>query len=236
MGTGGKTPSRDTDGSVFVVTAAYNEAGAIAEVLRALRSEYPNTVVVDDGSTDATAELAARNGAFLLRHVVNCGQGAALQTGISFALKRGAECIVTFDADGQHRVEDIATLVAPICRGECEVTLGSRFLGSAVGLPWPRRVALKFAVWLTRIMSGVRLTDAHNGLRAFSRRAAERIDIRMDRMAHASEIIDQIRESGLAFREVPVQIRYTTYSLRKGQTLRGGLHILVQYLLGRVVR
>lgn len=222
---------------VFVVIAAYNEAQAIGEVLRELGvAGSSNVVVVDDGSTDETFQTAKKHAAFVLRHVVNCGQGAALQTGIDFALSRGAPIIVTFDADGQHRAEDVAALVTPIRSGECDITLGSRFLGSAVGLPWRRRAALKLAVGLTRLMSGVRLTDAHNGLRAFSRRAAERIDIRMDRMAHASEIIDQIRESGLPFKEVAVQIRYTPYSLRKGQSLRGGLHILVQYVLGRVVR
>jgi glycosyltransferase involved in cell wall biosynthesis len=225
-----------TRATVFVVVAAYNEAGAIADVVREVRSEYPNVVVVDDGSTDGTFAEAGRGATYVLRHIVNCGQGAALQTGIEFALRHGAEIVVTFDADGQHDVADVAALVAPIVAGECDVTLGSRFLGSAEGMPWPRRIALRAAVWLTRLMSGVRLTDAHNGLRALSCRAARRIDIRMDRMAHASEIIDQIRDSGLPFREIPVRIRYTPYSLRKGQSIRGGLRILIQYVLGRVVR
>ena len=157
---------------------------------------------------------------YVLRHLINRGQGAALQTGLDFALRRQAQYIVTFDADGQHRVEDIAALLAPISAGECEITLGSRFLGEALDMPATRRITLRLAVLFTRMVSRVPLTDAHNGLRAFSRQAGRQIRISMDRMAHASEIIDSIRQSGLPFREIPVQIRYTAYSLAKGQSLR----------------
>lgn len=221
---------------VFVVVAAYNEAPVIQDVVRGLREEYPNVVVVDDGSTDRTDRAVATVATFVLRHPVNCGQGAALQTGIEFALRRGAKYVVTFDADGQHRVEDINAMVAPIAAGECDVTLGSRFLGSTLDLPRRRRLALRLGVWFTRWVNGLEVTDAHNGLRAFSRRAAERIQIRMDRMAHASEIMDQIRTLRLTYREVPVQVRYTEYSLHKGQSVRGAFRILVHYLIGRVVR
>ena len=170
----------------------------------------------------------------MLRHFINRGQGAALQTGIEFALRRGARFIVTFDADGQHRVEDIPPMLEPIWRGQCEVTLGSRFLGETVDIPRTRRLTLRLAVLFTKFVNRVQLTDAHNGFRAFSRRAAQTIHITMDRMAHASELIDQIRLSGLPFREVPVQIRYTVYSLAKGQSSRGAIRIVWQYLLGRV--
>lgn len=224
-----------TPSATFVVIAAYNEAAVIDGVVREVVAAYPNVVVVDDGSRDGTFEAAKRAAPFVLRHAVNCGQGAALQTGIDFALQRGAECIVTFDADGQHRVEDIAAMIEPILRGDCDVTLGSRFLGSTVAMPVKRRIALKLAVLFTRWVNRIEVTDAHNGLRAFSRRAAEKIRIRMDRMAHASEIMDQIRIHRLAYREVPVQIRYTEYSLKKGQSLRGAFKILVHYLIGRVV-
>jgi glycosyltransferase involved in cell wall biosynthesis len=172
----------------------------------------------------------------VLRHVVNRGQGAALQTGIQFALLRGAGVVVTFDADGQHRVQDVESMVAPILRGECEITLGSRFLGGTEDIPASRRRMLRLAVLFTRIVNRVNVTDAHNGLRAFSRRAAEQINITLDRMAHASELIDQIRASGLGFREVPVQIRYTDYSIDKGQRSGNAIRIVLNYLLGRVLR
>ena len=144
--------------------------------------------------------------------------------------------VVTFDADGQHCVEDIAAMVEPILRGTCEITLGSRFLGTSENVPPSRKLTLRLAVLFTRIFSGVKLTDAHNGLRAFSRAAAGKIQIKLDRMAHASELIDQIKRSGLPFTEVPVRIRYTEYSLGKGQTARGALQIVVQYLLGKVLQ
>ncbi len=219
---------------VFVVVAAYNEAATIRDVLTELRAVCPNAVVVDDGSADRTLEAARDVAPYVLRHVINRGQGAALQTGIHFALLRGARYLITFDADGQHRPEDIPTLLAPIRSGECDITLGSRFLGQTVEMPVSRRLALKCAVWFTRLVSRVRVTDAHNGLRAFSRTAAERLDITQDRMAHASELMDFVRRSGLRYKEVPVAIRYTPYSLAKGQSLRDGLRILLHYLVGRV--
>jgi glycosyltransferase involved in cell wall biosynthesis len=220
----------------YVVVPAYNEIARIRDTLAELRMAYPNIVVVDDGSTDGTLEVAKEFAPYVIRHSVNRGQGAALQTGIEFALRRGAEYIVTFDADGQHRVDDIDALLAPVVRGECEVALGSRFLGQAVRMPISRRLLLRTAVLFTRLASWVPVTDVHNGLRAFTRRAAQQIHISMDRMAHASEIIDIIRRARLSFREVPVQIRYTKYSLGKGQSVRDAIRVLFHYLVGRAVR
>ncbi len=226
----------DVRKGTFIVIAAHNEGACIETVVREVSAEYPNVVVVDDGSDDGTFEAAKGCAHYVLRHAVNRGQGAALQTGIEFALLRGARFLVTFDADGQHRVEDIAALVEPICRGECEITLGSRFLGGTSDIPRSRRLTLRMAVLFTRAVNRLEVTDAHNGLRAFSARAARKINITLDRMAHASELIDQIRLSGLLFREVPVQIRYTDYSLGKGQSSRNALQIAVHYLLGRVLQ
>ncbi len=220
---------------LFIVVPAFNEAPAIGPVLQELRSLCQNIVVVDDGSTDGTPKAAQPHATYLLRHPINCGQGAALQTGIDFALLCGSEYIVTFDADGQHRVEDIAPLLSPILNGEYDIALGSRFLGESVSMPPMRKLVLRLGVLFTRLVNRVNLTDAHNGLRAFSRRAAQRINLRLDRMAHATELIDQVRQSGLPYTEVPVQIRYTPYSLRKGQSTRGAIRIAFQYLMGRVL-
>ena len=222
--------------ALFVVIAAYNEAQVIGRVVRELRAVYPNVVVVDDGSTDETWRNARDGGAIVLRHVLNRGQGAALQTGIAFALQRGADVIVTFDADGQHRVQDVAALAAPIAAGEVEICLGSRFLDDSDAVPLGRRMLLACAIAFTRLTSGLKLSDAHNGLRAFSRRAAAVIDIQLDRMAHASELIDQIRASGLSYREVPVRIHYTDYSLAKGQRSSAALRVAWDYLIGRLLR
>jgi glycosyltransferase involved in cell wall biosynthesis len=225
-----------TRSTLFVVIAAFNEAGAIGRVVSELREAYANVVVVDDGSRDETWREARAAGAVVLRHIINRGQGAALQTGIAYALAAGAQIVITFDADGQHRVEDIAALAGPITRGEVEISLGSRFLADRDAIPLGRRLVLLAAVAFMRVTSGVKLTDAHNGLRAFSRRAAAHLDIQLDRMAHASEIIDQIRSSGLAYREVPVRVRYTAYSMQKGQRSSAAFRVAWDYLIGRLLR
>ena len=225
----------DVRHGTFIVMAAYNEGACIEQVVQEVRAECPNVVVVDDGSTDDTFQAARRCAPYVLRHVINRGQGAALQTGIEFALLRGAQFVVTFDADGQHRTEDIQAMIDPIVRGEYEITLGSRFLGETRHIPASRRWTLRMAVLFTRTVNRVNVTDAHNGLRAFSARAARLINITLDRMAHASELIDQIRLSGLPFTEVPVQIRYTDYSVKKGQSSRNAISIVLHYLLGRVM-
>lgn len=221
---------------VFIVVAAYNERDVIQPVVAKLLVRYPHVVIVDDGSTDGTAQSVAGTGALVVRHVTNRGQGAALQTGVTFALTRGADIIVTFDSDGQHDERDIASVVEPILAGVCDVTLGSRFLGRAVDIPIARRLVLKTAVLFTRVFTRIRVTDAHNGLRAFSRRAAESLNISMDGMGHASEILDLIKAAGWRYREVPVTITYSRYSLEHGQSSWNALTIAAQLLLKRISR
>ena len=229
------TPSTDTLADTWVVIAAYNEASAITAVIEELRQTCPNVVVVDDGSADATQEVARSAGAVALRHLINRGQGAALQTGIQYALGRGARYVITFDADGQHRPDNIPDLLAPLVDGRAEFALGSRFLGTTENMSVVRGLTLKAAVLFTRLTSRTRVTDAHNGLRGFSRRGAEAIRIRMDRMAHASEIVDQVGRSGLEYVEVPVHIRYTDYSRAKGQRFSASFKILADYFLNRLL-
>jgi polyprenyl-phospho-N-acetylgalactosaminyl synthase len=221
---------------LYVVVAAYNEEDFIGDVIGTLKAQYPNVIVVDDGSTDRTGERAVEVGACVLRHVINRGQGAALQTGIEYALRRGAQYIVTFDADGQHSAEAIPALLAPILAGEAEIALGSRFLENSASVPFGRSILLRVAIVFTRLLSGVRLSDTHNGLRAFSRRAAGKLEIRLDRMAHASEIIDQVRSSGLAYTEVPVRVDYTEYSRYKGQRFSAAPRIAIEYFFGRFLQ
>lgn len=222
--------------SVWIVLPAYNEEARLAATLRGLNPRERNVVVVDDGSRDDTSAIAFRSGAWVLRHVLNRGQGAAIQTGIDFALSRGAEAIVTFDGDGQHDPSEIETLLAPILKGDADVVLGSRFLGAAVGIPWTRRLVLRLGVLFTRVFSRIRVTDAHNGFRAFSASAARKIRITQDRMAHASEILDEIRRLGLRYVEVPVTIRYTAATLAKGQSSWEAARIVGQLLMGRIIR
>ena len=222
--------------SVWIVIAAYNEETRLGPCLDRVCEHFSNVVVVDDGSHDNTYQAAALYPVWRVRHAVNCGQGAAIQTGIDFALQKGASILVTFDADGQHDPLDVHRLVEPVACGEVDVCLGSRFLGEAPGIPWTRYWLLKGGVWLTQLISRVKVTDTHNGLRALSRDAAQLIRLKQNRMAHASEILDEIQRHRLAYREAPVCVAYTEESLRKGQSSWNALRVLSQWLLGKMLR
>lgn len=222
---------------VFVVVPTYNEARVIRDTLGALIEAGYAVVVVDDGSSDGTWELIAPLPVYRLRHPVNLGQGAALQTGMQFALQRGAEVIVHFDADGQHGAADIARLVAPIRAGEADVVLGSRFLRAEDRgeVPLSRQILLRGAIVVNFLATGLWLSDAHNGLRALSREAAARIEIRENGFAHASEIVWQIRERGLRSVERPMTVAYTDYARAKGQSVWNAFNILFDLLLRRLL-
>jgi len=183
---------------------------------------------------DRTSEQARAVGAVVLRHVINLGQGAAIQTGIEYALRAGAEFIATFDADGQHDPADLLVMLEELEQSGADVALGSRFLGSAPGLTLGRRLVLCLALLHQRLTLGVPLTDAHNGLRLFRRTAAEKIRISQNRMAHSSEMTAQIAALGLRVAEVPCVVRYTAYSKQKGQRLSGAFQILLDLAMRRL--
>lgn len=220
---------------VWLVIAAYNEGAVLENVIENAIKKFPNIVVVDDGSKDTTAQAAKNAGAKVVVHPINLGQGAALQTGIDYALLHDAKIIVTFDADGQHRIEDAVSMIAHLTDHNLDIVCGSRFLGlDSSTLPLKRKLLLKLAALFTRITTGVPVTDAHNGLRALSRKAALSIRITQNRMAHASEIISLIRQKSLSFAEIPVEIIYTEYSLTKGQKMSNSINILLDLFLGRI--
>ena len=228
--------SSDRYPQAWIVVAAYKEAAVIADVVRSARSRFENVVVVDDGSPDDTAYLAQQAGAHVLRHPINRGQGAALQTGITWALQQGAAFVITFDGDGQHDPDDAVKVLAPVLEGRAAAVFGDRLSEHADSVPPGRRILLRAAVVFSRLMSGVRLHDAHNGLRAFNADLASRLNITLDGMAHASEIADQVHRSGLTYTEVPVRIAYTEHSRRKGQSWNAAFGIAFDYLLGRLLR
>lgn len=223
------------DSGTWVVIPVYNESSAVGPVIRDLRSKFPNVVCVDDGSADNTWEVLQKEAPHALRHLVNRGQGAALQTGTAYALRLGAARIAHFDADGQHRIEDLTRMVELVATNRCDIALGDRFSGDTTTIPGGRKLLLRAAVFFHRLSSGIDLNDVHNGLRVLSRAAAERIEMTADRMAHASEIVDLIARSGLRVEQVPVTIRYTDYSKAKGQSWTGGFRIIFHYLVGKVL-
>lgn len=216
----------------WLVIPLFNEATVIERVVRDAREVFPHVVCVDDASQDGSAELAEAAGAVVVRHPFNLGQGAALQTGMRYALEAtDAAYLVTFDADGQHQVQDAEAMVRRAKEEDLAVVFGSRFLDDRTRPGWVKKIVLKAAVWLTNQQTGMRLTDAHNGLRVIRRDAASALDLRQNRMAHATEIVLQLGRTGLPWAEHPVHVLYTDYSRRKGQSLMNSVNILVDTLL-----
>jgi UDP-N-acetylglucosamine---dolichyl-phosphate N-acetylglucosaminyltransferase len=219
---------------VVVVVPAHNEERTIAGVIRGLKQHgFAHIILVDDGSSDRTGELASQEGATTFRHILNRGLGGALGTGIKAALRLGPRIIVTFDADGQHDPEDIRRLLEPIEKGEADVVVGSRLL-EPMGMPHSRRLANRIANVVTYLLFGVWTTDSQSGLRAFSREAADRLRIMSNGMEASSEVIDEIIKNGLRYQEVPVKAIYTEYSLSKGQNFGLGLQTLAKLILTKV--
>lgn len=216
----------------WLVVPLYNEGTVVREVILEARKTFQNIVCVDDGSGDNSVEEALAGGAVVVSHPINLGQGAALQTGIDFALLQpGAEYFVTFDSDGQHRTEDAQLMVDRLRTEPLDIVIGSRFLDDRTNASRLKKVVLRMAVLFERITTGVKLTDAHNGLRALNRHAATAIRIRQNRMAHASEIVGLIGAKKLRYDEQAVQIIYTDYSRAKGQSLWNSVNILSELFI-----
>lgn len=221
--------NRDT----WLVIPFYNEGEVLAEVIGDALQTFPNIVCVDDGSTDDSAAIAEAAGATVVRHPFNLGQGAALQTGIDFVTqKTNADYLVTFDADGQHRVSDAVDMLTRAKEEDLAIIFGSRFLDGGSKVGWSKAAVLRTAAAVTRWKTGLNFTDAHNGLRLLRRDAALSVRMKQDRMAHASEIVTQLAESELPWAEMPVHIDYTEYSKAKGQSLLNSVNILIDLVMG----
>lgn len=216
----------------WLVVPLYNEGTVIREVLTEARKTFPHIICIDDGSKDNSAQLAHEAGAVVLRHPINLGQGAALQTGFEyFSQHTDGRYVVTFDADGQHRVIDAVAMRERAERDDLSIIFGSRFLEGKAETGKLKYFVLKTAAFVTRLQTGLKLTDAHNGLRLLRRDAVNTIHLRQNRMAHASEIVDQLAASKLPWAEMPVHIHYTEYSRSKGQSLLNSINILVELIM-----
>lgn len=221
---------------IVAIIPAYNEEARIMAAVQDAAKYVDTVVVVDDCSTDSTSDQALTAGAHVLRHVINRGQGAALQTATDFALQNlAADVIIHFDADGQMSGSEIPMMAAPIMSGAADIVLGSRFLGSRLdaNMPWTRQFILKLGLIFTRLVSGIKTTDTHNGFRALSANAASKLHLTLDRMAHASEILDLIIVHKLRYVERSVTIRYSAETLAKGQSSLGSLLIAHDFLKKR---
>jgi glycosyltransferase involved in cell wall biosynthesis len=224
--------------SIFIILPAYNEEPMIRAVLQSLIQLNYSIVVVDDGSGDNTWSVIEDLPVQALRHAINLGPGAALSTGMKFALQQGAEIMVLFDADGQHRMEDVDVLLEPLLAKEADVVFGSRFLRAADKelVPPLRRLFLKGAVMVNALMTGAWLNDAHNGFIALTREAALKVRLREKGFAYHSELLNQVRKLGLRYVERPTTITYSEYSRAKGQSMWNAVNIVLDLMLGRVFR
>jgi len=218
---------------VIAVMPAYDEGPRIGPVIDDVSEQVDVVLVIDDGSTDNTAAIAQEHGAQVIRHLVNRGAGAAVATGIHRALDLGANVIITVDADGQHRADDIPSLVRRVVEDEADVVIGSRFLGGIDDMPLVKRVGNHSLTWLTRALYGVRLTDSQSGFRALNRRAAELFELRVDRYGFCSEMVGEAARNSLRLTEVPIRSHYLT--IKKGTGIADGIAIALDLLIRRFV-
>lgn len=223
-----------------IIVPAYNEAPIIAETLRDLRSVInkdkisADIVVVDDGSSDHTGSVTLPYTDYLLTHSQNCGLGASLATGLEFAKRSDYDYCVTFDSDGQHDPRDIHKVLAKLAAGY-DIVIGSRFLGTHSGMPRLRRLILFLGNLVTFLFFGIYTSDSQSGFRGLSRRAIQSLSLKSNRMEVSSEFFGEIHRLGLRFTEIPIHIRYTAYSLGKGQKNAQSANVLLKllYMLSR---
>jgi polyprenyl-phospho-N-acetylgalactosaminyl synthase len=217
---------------IFCIIPALNEEKMIGEVVKKVKPLVDEVVLVDDGSRDQTRELAAAAGAVVLRHQINRGQGAALETGNQYALQNGAEIILHFDADGQFLAEDIPAVLAPLISGQAEMVFGSRFLEKKSELPWLKeKIFMPIARLVNLLLLGAVLTDPQSGFRAGTSAAWQQIRINQNGMAHCSEIIAKVFKNRLRVIEVPITVRYDEF----GQKFSGGVRIVKDLLLAKLM-
>lgn len=218
---------------IFVIIPTFNEGKVIAETIKPLLENKYTVVVIDDCSTDNTEQILKDYPIVYLKHLLNLGQGAALQTGIDYSLSKNAKFVITFDADGQHNFEEIPILLDPLLKGNSDISIGTRFkrVDDIRQIPKLRRIILKIAIVVNGLFTGMWLSDAHNGFRALNNHSLSKIKLKENRMAHASEILSQIRVGKLRYEEVPVNIVYTDYSKMKGQSSLNSINIFIDLIL-----
>lgn len=215
-----------------VAIPIFNEAQILDSVLSSVLSVFPNVLCIDDGSSDGSADLVRKRGVRIISHCLNIGQGGALQTAFSIiAMEKQFKYLVTFDADGQHDPLDAKRMILDLVKSNTDVVFASRFSGKNVqGIPLIKRVMLRSVVKINRYLTDVDLTDTHNGLRAIKVSAAANLRLVHFGMAHATELVSKVLQSGLRYREISVDIAYTPYSKSKGQSVFNSVNILFDFL------
>ena len=212
---------------ITIIMPLFNEGEVVQQVLLGLKKYFKNIIVIDDGSTDNSNNLLSLEPVTLLRHPINLGQGAAIATGFEYVKAiDDAFAVITFDADGQHAVEDAKLFAENILSCQEEIIFGSRFLGNEINIPFFKRYVLKLATFFTNLLTGMKLSDTHNGLKAIKKSCLNKLDLDINGYAFETQLISQISKHEIPYKELPTNIIYTDYSLNKGQSLRNGLIIL----------
>lgn len=219
--------------NLFVIIPAYNEEKVLGDVLDSLTLYFQNIVIVNDGSTDGTKEVIESSSAILINHAQNLGAGAAIRTGLQF-VSNHPQCTaaLTFDADGQHQVEDAIAFATEISKCNEDIIFGSRFLekSNPKNMPTIKKIVLKTACYITNYLTRTSLTDTHNGMKAIKQGGLKKLELNLDSFAFDSEIIYQVSKKKLSYKELPTNTIYTKYSKNKGQSLRNGFIILEDLL------
>ena len=203
---------------IFCIIPAFNEEGKIAKVIKDIFPFFDKIIIVDDGSFDNTYEEAKKSGVVVLRHLINRGQGAALETGNQYALKNGVDLVVHFDADGQFLSDEINDVLEPLKDDKYDIVFGSRFLGKKNNMPFFKKNILFPVARLINLFLGVKTTDPQSGFRAMNRKALEKIKIKNDGSAHCSEILSKAFKFKLKIKEIPITVLYDEF----GQGIFGG--------------
>jgi len=218
---------------IFCVIPAYNEAKSIAKVVAKVKPLVNELIIVDDCSRDDTYVLAKATGVTVLHHIINRGQGAALQTGNAYALLHGADIIVHFDADDQFDANEIKDVVRPILTDEADIVFGSRFLEKESNMPWMKKnIIMPLARAINKIFFGINLTDPQSGFRAMKKEFAQNLIIENDGMAHCNEILIKAFQSQHRIKEVPITVHYHEF----GQKFSGGFKIIKDLIYKQLIK
>ena len=217
----------------YIIIPVFNEAKVVENVLKKIKKKFSNIVCIDDGSTDNTFKILSSKKIFLLRHKINLGQGAALQTGIDFAKLRGAKYYITFDSDGQHNTQDALEMLQLIKNKNFDIILGSRFIKNNFNkkIPFLRKIILIMAIKISNLFTNLKLTDTHNGLRVFNKKFANKLNIKLDGMSHPTDIMENIVKNNFKYIEYSTNIIYSKYSISKGQANINSLNILFDMIM-----
>lgn len=236
---GGRISTTIVPMKMLIGIPAYNEATIIGTVLKKLPRKIKSVkrvdiLVLNDGSTDNTSQIAYNSGAIILNHIINRGLGGALKTIFEYAKKNTYEILVTIDADGQHSGNDIPSLIDPIIKNRRDVTIGVRWKKRKL-VPLSRLMVNYIANLLTYLLCGIYTTDSQSGMRAFNKKAIKCINIQTDGMEVSSEIFREIKNHNLRFSEIPIDAIYTKYSKTKGQKISDAPDVLFRLAL-RLIR